>query len=288
MRTVDDAPRGWPDELADRHQVGVRVHRAAVAGVPLEVIVRPAGVAGGTDVADHVAGLHLAEFPVGGEVRVVHEPVRAANVDGVPTEPVVPGLGEPVERRDDGLTLRGHHVVALMDMRGRSRALRDRVPEPVRDIDRTLNRAIAEDAVGRDPGREIHPLGPQHEGAVTNRALELAEAQAELMTELRQVALVPAEAHAIRREGRALALHFHDACLDLPDLVVQVLPAHSPEIVKDLELPDRHLPLMERAANSVVRVRRHDQRSDDERGADGERHAACDELRTIQEPRPPR
>src|SRR4029078_10088145 len=123
--------------------------------------------------------------------------------------------------------------------------------------------------------------------AMTHVDLELVEPLAQLTTELRQVALVRGETNAIRRERRALALVLHSPALDVSDLVVQVLTADTAEIVQDLELLDGDLALVQGSAERVVRMRRHDQRSDDERGADGERHAACDELRAIQDPRPP-
>ena len=52
--------------LADRHQVRVRVDRVAVARVPLEMVVRSPRVAGGPDVPDHLAGLHVAQRSVCG------------------------------------------------------------------------------------------------------------------------------------------------------------------------------------------------------------------------------
>ena len=64
---------------------------------------------------------------------------------------------------------------------------------------------------------------------------------------------------------------------------MEVLTTDAAEVVEDLELLDGDLALVQGSAERVVRVRRHDQRSDDERGADGERHAACDELRAIQD-----
>ena len=105
--------------------------------------------------------------------------------------------------------------------------------------------------------------------------------------QLRQVLRVLVEPLAIGRERRTDGPDLVDPRLDVPDLVVEVLPADTPELVEDLQLADRDLAIVQRTADGVVGVRRDDQPADDERGANGERDTARDELLAIQDLRPP-
>src|SRR6185295_13758444 len=114
-RTTSTSPLRTADRVDARGgEQRVRVHGRTVAGVPLDVVVGPARVAGGAHVADDVARVDVSERPGRAEVGVVDVAVGAEHPYLETAELAPSGRGVPVEGREDRRARGRHHVVALV------------------------------------------------------------------------------------------------------------------------------------------------------------------------------